>query len=241
MKALWKSLREYASVVAKQWWFYVGLASGVLALVGQVAPVPPIPHGITIAGFVIFLSLAQFAAFHQLRLQRDEGEQPGLSLLGQAPSWKMGGSAWTNDKYDTRLGTPDAFAGDPEVQLVWVTDLEMEAHGGAKGGVLFGLRWTMDHLPTAATFEAPEVTMPIALPAGQGIPLKTVLRVTIDKVRLSDVRKVWEDSPTDPVLVAGYRVKGNAAALETRLPLPRAVIIGALAPWRKMVGLTPEA
>jgi len=239
MGAVSKSLGEYASVVAKQWWFYVGLVSGILALVGQVMPIPPIPRGITIAGFVIFLSLAQFAAFHQLRLQRDEGEQPGLTLLAQAPSWTVGGYAW-NDKHDTRLGTPEAFVGDPEVQLVWVTDLEMEAHGGAKGGVLFGLGWSMDYLPAAAGFVAPEVTMPIALPAGQGIPLKTVLRLTLDNVRLSQVRKAWEDLSTDPVLIAGYRVKGKDAALESRLPLPRGVIVGALTPWREMVGLPRE-
>jgi hypothetical protein len=241
MGAVWKSLREYAVVVAKQWWFYVGLVSGILALVGQVTSLPPIPRGVGIAGFVLFLSLAQFAAFHQLRLQRDEGDQPGFSLLAQAPRWLLSGYAYTTEAHDTLLGTPQAFVGDPEIRLTFVTDIEMEAHGGAKGGVLFGLTWTIRNLPDAATFEAPVVTMPISLPAGQGAPLRFHLSVELDKIRLSDLRRVWDELGGDPVLIAEYRVKGRSTSVETRLTLPRTYIVAAIAPWRKMVGLPPEA
>jgi hypothetical protein len=107
--------------------------------------------------------------------------------------------------------------------------------------VLFGLTWTIRNLPDAATFEAPVVTMPISLPAGQGAPLRSHLSVELDKIRLSDLRRVWDELGGDPVLIAEYRVKGRSTSVETRLTLPRTYIVAAIAPWRKMVGLPPEA
>jgi hypothetical protein len=239
--AVWTSFREYVAVVVKQWWFYVGVASGILALIGLFRPVPPFPWWLSVSAFVLFLSAAQFAAFHQLRFQRDEGDQAGLTLLAQAPGWHLGGVAYTYDQHGTTLlATPEAFASNPEVRLDFVTDIEMEAHGGAKGGVLFGLTWTIHNLPGAATFEAPVVVMPITLAAGEGDPLRPRLSIQLDKVRLADLRRVWEELPGDPVLTAGYHVKGRSAAVETRLTLPRSRLLAAIAPWRKMVGLPPE-
>lgn len=241
MGAVWKSLREYAVVVAKQWWFYISLVSGILALIGQVASVPPIPRGITIAGFMIFLSFAQFAAFHQLRRRRDEGQEAGFSLLAQAQWWHIAGYAYVNDPRGiTLLGTPEAFAGNPEVRLNFVTDIEMDAHGGAKGGVLFKLTWTIQNLPDCGTFEPPVVVMPITLAAGEGDPLRSRLSIQLDKVRLADLRRAWEELPGDPVLAAEYHVKGKTAAVQTRLTLPRSGIIEAIPAWRKIVGLPPE-
>jgi len=64
---------------------------------GVFTKIPPIPYWIAVAAFVLFLSVAEFAAFHQLRLHRDEGEQPGLTLQAQAPLWKVGGNAWNDN------------------------------------------------------------------------------------------------------------------------------------------------
>jgi hypothetical protein len=237
---VWTSFREYIAAVVKQWWFYVGVVSGILALVGQVTSVPQIPRGITIAGFVVFLSAAQFAAFHRLRFERDEGEQAGLTLLAQARWWSLGGVAYTYDQYGTTLlATPAAFANNPEVKLDFVTDIEMEAHGGGKGGAIFDIAWTIRNLPDAATFEAPIVVGPITLVAGEIKPLRPRLSIQLDKVRLADLRRVWEELPGDPVLTAQYHVK-NMAAAEARLTLPRSRLLDAIAPWRKMVGLPPE-
>ncbi len=241
MQPVWTSFREYVAVVVRQWWFYVGLASGVLAVVGLFTATPTIPRWITVTVFVLFVSVAQFAAFHQLRFQRDEGARPGFSLLTQAPWWHLGGVAYTYDQHGTTLlATPEAFSGNPEIRLDLVTDIEMEAHGGAKGGVIYGLEWTMRNLPDTVTFEAPVVAMPISLPAGDGVSLRSRLSMQLDKVRLSDLRKTWEDLPGDPVLAAGYHVQGRPTPAETTLTLPRVRILSFIAPWRKMVCLPAE-
>jgi hypothetical protein len=214
--------------------------AGALWLVSLFVTVPAIPQWIWIALFVVLLGAAQFYAFHDLRKQRDAGHDPGFSLLSQAAWWRIGGYAYTNDKYDTLLGTPEAFVGNPEVKLTFVTDIEMEAHGGTKGGVLFDLAWTMHNLPAAATFEAPLVVMPIALPPEQGAPHRSHLSIQLDKVRLSDLRRVWEELAGDPLLIAQYHVKGKPSALETRLTLSRTRIVGEIPAWRRTVGLPPE-
>lgn len=239
---MWQSLREYLPAVFRRWWLSVTvIVAGALWLASLFFTVPAIPPWVWVALFVLLLAAAQFLAFHDLRKHRDEGQKPGLSVLAQAPRWHIGGHAYTTEAHDTLLGTPEAFVGDPDVRLTFVTDLEMEAHGGATGGVLYGLTWMIRHLPDAATFEAPDVPMPIALPAGQRIPLKARLSIQLDKVRLSHLGKVWEALQDDPALVGRYHVEGNPTALETTLRLPRSVVVGAIAPWRKMVGLPPEA
>ena len=116
----------------------------------------------------------------------------------------------------------------------------MEAHGGAKGGALFDIAWAIHNLPDAATFDAPVVIGPITLAAGERKPLRPSLHIQLDKVRLADLRRVWEELPGDPVLTTEFHVKGRSAAVETRLTLPRSRLLAAVAPWRKMVGLPPE-
>lgn len=98
----------------------------------------------------------------------------------------------------------------------------------------------MHNLPATATFEAPVVVMPIALPPDQGAPLRSHMSIQLDKVRLSDLRRVWDELAGDPLLIAQYHVKGKPITLETRLPLPRARIVAAIPAWRTTVGLPPE-
>src|SRR5438309_3945080 len=128
MKSVWTSFREYVSLVAKQWWFYVGLVSGVLALVGQVAPIPPIPRGITIASCVIFLALAQFAAFHQLRLQRDAGSRPRLTILSKPKAWGISAiphAIATGQSFN--VAQQEMFKGDPELNIAISGDVRAAA------------------------------------------------------------------------------------------------------------------
>lgn len=132
---MWASLSEYIPAVFRRWWLAVtGTLAGSLWLVSLFVTVPTIPQWVWIALFVVLLGAAQFYAFHDLRKQRDAGYGAGFSLLSQAAWWRIGGYAYTNDKHDTLLATPEAFVGNPEVKLTFVTDIEMEAHGGSKVG-----------------------------------------------------------------------------------------------------------
>src|SRR5437868_11322351 len=86
---MWLSFAEYVPAVLRHWWFSAtGLASGILFLISLFATIPAIPRWFWVVLFIVFVSAAQFQAFHQLREQRDKWGRPGLSLLG-APcgSW----------------------------------------------------------------------------------------------------------------------------------------------------------
>jgi hypothetical protein len=236
VKTLWKSLREYASVVAKQWWFYVGLVSGILALAGQVTSVPPVPRGISIAGFVVFLSVAQFAAFHQLRLQRDAGTRPRMTILSKPKKWGV-----TAIPYALATGQPftaaqqEMFKGDPELNIAISGDVTAAASGGETGGVLHDITWSIRNLPGGLTTRAMAGVDTVALAPNMTVVLTPTLEIYGKAVRLSQILDALTSS-NDLAIVASYRAEAGTTAAETAVKLPREELIEPLTNWGKYNG-----
>jgi hypothetical protein len=231
----WTSFREYLAMVVKQWWFYVGLASGVLALVGQVAPVPPIPRGITIGACVLFLSLAQFAAFHQLRLQRDAGARPRLTILGKPKTWGITAiphAIATGQSFN--VAQQEMFKGDPELNIAISGDMRAAASGGDKGGVLHDIEWSIRNLPSGLTTRAMAGADTVPLTPNMTVVLTPTLEIHGQKIPLSAILEALA-ARDDLAIVASYCAEPGTPT-ETAIKLPRQDLIEPLTSWGKYNG-----
>jgi hypothetical protein len=112
---MWQSFEEYMPAVGKRWWAMV--VGGIFTIAGIISyfyPFLVLPAWTWFLIALLFISIAQFFAFHRVRVERDEARaerdvalaktrdpiiNPVQALLGEAyTKCKRSDHSWFNDE-----------------------------------------------------------------------------------------------------------------------------------------------
>src|ERR1700737_1827764 len=231
-----EGVTEYLKLVFRRWWFgATGILAGVLWLASLIVSIPAIPRWVWVVAFAGLLFLAQFLAFSDVRNQRDDTKRrlelvrpaPTLSLLRRPTFWTAAVLRPDGAGGRERVTATDFDTDPADGQITFSGDLEAAAYGGAKGGVLHDVMWSVRNLPFPMNFRPPDIlSRPIALAPNQNFPFKERITFIWDGVHLSKAEDELKAIDSDPILVATYRHDGSNE-LEATLILPRADLLTA--------------